>query len=72
MYDYAIQNGFIEDEEKYLLEMGDRQDLHLNMTKFTDDELVNLVKNELSRCSEALKLGINGDLLKTGRYRSTR
>jgi len=73
MYDYAVQQGFIKDEEKFLLEMGDRQDLHINLTKYSDHELVSIVKREMSRCSDALKLDIvNGDLLKTGFYRSTK
>jgi anaerobic magnesium-protoporphyrin IX monomethyl ester cyclase len=36
MYDYARERGFINDEEDYLLALGDRQDLRLNMTQMTD------------------------------------
>lgn len=40
MYVYAVEHGFIRDEEEYLLKMGDRQDLRLNMTKMSDEELI--------------------------------
>ena len=70
MYEYAKINGFIPDEEAYLLKIGDRQDLHLNMTKMSDDELVGCVKSELARCARELGLQLNGEsLLKTGFYR---
>ena len=70
MYDYALEHGYIEDEEAYLLALGDRQDLHLNMTQMPDDELKAIVKRELARCSQELGLGLpGGTLLKTGFYR---
>jgi len=70
MYDYAIQNGYIKDEEEYLLRIGDRQDLHINMTKMSDEELTSVVDLELTRCSGELSIGLeNGKLLKTGHYR---
>jgi len=71
IYQYAIDNGFITDEEEYLLKIGDRQDLHLNMTKMSDEELVSCVKKELARCAKELQIQLNGDhLLKTGFYHS--
>jgi anaerobic magnesium-protoporphyrin IX monomethyl ester cyclase len=71
MYDYAVQNGFIKDEEEYLLSMGDRQDLRLNMTGLSDEELQRLVREGLERLNVALGIGLaSGQLLKTGHYRS--
>lgn len=71
MYDYALQHGYIRDEEEYLLTMGDRQDLHLNMTQIPDDELEAILARELYRCSRELGLTLEtGNLLKTGFYRS--
>ena len=39
MYDYAIKNNFITDEDKYLDPIPERQDLCLNMTKMPDDKV---------------------------------
>lgn len=71
MYEYARAGGWIPDEEAYLLSIGDRQDLHLNMTKMSDAELVAAVDEGLRGC--AARIGIvaaGADLLKTGAYRS--
>ena len=54
MYNYAIEKGYIKDEEAYLMSMGDRQDLRLNMTKIPNDELENIVEQELKTCSWSL------------------
>jgi len=71
MYEYAIEQGYIKDEEAYLLVMGDRQDLRLNMTQMPGDEMENIVNRELERCSNELGIVLNeGSLLKTGSYRS--
>jgi anaerobic magnesium-protoporphyrin IX monomethyl ester cyclase len=73
MYDYARARGFIRDEEEYLLAMGDRQDLRLNLTHMPDDEFEAVVGAELARCSRALGLELSGQrLLKTSFYRSTK
>lgn len=71
MYEFARANGFIQNEEEYLLKIGDRQDLHLNMTKMSDVKLIECVSRELARCADELGLELSGDkLLKTGYYRS--
>jgi anaerobic magnesium-protoporphyrin IX monomethyl ester cyclase len=71
MYDYAKKNGFIPDEEEYLLHLGDRQDLRLNMTKMTDQKLQDEVIKGLKRCNERLGLDLKtAELIKTGYYRS--
>ena len=73
MYDYAREQGLIGDEEEYLLSMGDRQDLRLNMTRIPDQELENIVHRELDRCSRELGLTLSdGALLKTGIYKKTK
>ncbi len=70
IYDYAIKNGFIKDEEEYLMKMGDRQDLRVNLTKMTDEKFETLVSSELKRCNKALNLGLNdNELIKTQYFR---
>lgn len=70
MYDYAIENGFIEDEEKYILTMGDRQDFRINLTKIKQEDIENSVKMNLIRISDKLNLGLADEqLIKTGHYR---
>lgn len=71
MYDYAIEHGYVTNEEDYLLSLGDRQDLRLNMTGMTDAEFQNHVLKELKRCNEELKTGLKVDeLIKTQYYRA--
>lgn len=71
MYDYALQHKYIQDEEEYLLRIGDRQDLHLNITKIPDQELEALVKDELVRANRALDMDLQPDnLIKTSFYRN--
>ena len=73
MYDYAIEKGFITDEEEYLMAMGDRQDLRVNMTAMSDEELETLIGDGLKRINDALGIGLSsGQLLKTGHYRSVK
>jgi hypothetical protein len=70
MYDYAVKNGYINNEEDYLLAMGDRQDLRMNLTKMTDEEFQNNVIENAQRCSDALNMGFNKDnLIKTLYFR---
>jgi len=71
IYDYAIKDGYIQDEEAYLLALGDRQDLRLNMTQLSDEQFEGTVERELARCSQELGMELKGgELLKTGFYRS--
>ena len=71
MYDYARQRGFVRDEEEYLLRMGDRQDLCLNMTKMSDKEFESNVVEGLRRCNEVLNVGLKQEnLIKTQYYRA--
>jgi radical SAM superfamily enzyme YgiQ (UPF0313 family) len=67
MYQYALDNGYIKNEEEYLLQMGDRQDLHINMSKIPDDRLQYLTLEYLKRIRDKLKLDLRDDqLIKTG------
>lgn len=73
MYDYAVKHGFIGDEEEYLLKMGDRQDLRLNMTSMSDEELNLCVQKGLQECNLKLKVGLADEqLLKTQYYRKNK
>lgn len=70
MYNYAIANGFIVDEEEYLISLGDRQDLRLNMTSMEDSEFTSYVEDGLARLNDCLGMGLtDGQLVKTGHYR---
>jgi radical SAM superfamily enzyme YgiQ (UPF0313 family) len=70
MYQYALDNGYIKNEEEYLLQMGDRQDLHINMSKIPDDRLQYLTLEYLKRIRDKLKLDLRDDqLIKTGMVR---
>lgn len=70
MYDYARENGYILEEEEYLLKMGDRQDLRLNMTRMGDQQFEECVMDGLKRCNEDLKMGLKMEqLMKTQYYR---
>lgn len=70
MYDYITNNKIITDEEEYLLSLGDRQDLRLNLTELADDEFQEEVENHLKRISDKLGLGLSEEsLVKTGTYR---
>jgi len=71
MYQYAIDHGYITDEEEFLLTMGDRQDLTLNMTKMEDAKLEDLVYQGLERCNEKLSIGLPQEkLLKTQYFKA--
>jgi anaerobic magnesium-protoporphyrin IX monomethyl ester cyclase len=73
MYDYAMEHGFITDEEEYLLKMGDRQDLRLNMTSMSDEELNLCVQKGLQECNLKLNIGLDDkQLLKTQYYRKNK
>jgi anaerobic magnesium-protoporphyrin IX monomethyl ester cyclase len=71
IYEYAIENGFIQDKEAYLLDMGDRQDLRINLTGIPQDRLEGLVNSHLARIRDKLELDLSDEqLIKTGKYRA--
>jgi radical SAM superfamily enzyme YgiQ (UPF0313 family) len=67
MYKYALEKGFIKDELTYLLQSGDRQDLHVNMTQMPNDFLVEFVASELNLLAKEMGLSFENPL-KTGVY----
>ena len=72
MHEYAKKVGIIKDEEDYLFSLGDRQDLHVNLTQMSDEELINRVTEGITRCQKTV-LGEDVSFdhpLKTGSYRS--
>lgn len=70
IYDYAIKTGEINDEEAYLLSIGDRQDFSINLTQMEQSRIEQLVKEHLLRISEKLNIGLDEKkLIKTGVYR---
>ena len=69
MYDYAIKNNFITDEDKYLDSITERQDLCLNMTKMPDDKVREFIAEGAEELNAKLKLGLEkNNLIKTGGY----
>jgi anaerobic magnesium-protoporphyrin IX monomethyl ester cyclase len=71
MYDYALENNYIEDEIDYLLQMGDRQDLRINMTQMSDEEFEATIQKEAKRCSQELGLNMNeSNYIKTQYYQT--
>ena len=70
VYWWARKDGYIKDEEEYLLSMGDRQDLRINMSQIPWQRLEQLVHGHLKRISDKLKLNLSEEkLIKTGRIR---
>ena len=59
MYDYAKVNGFITDEDKYLESITERQDICVNMTKMSEDEVMSAIKKGAKKLNDALELGLN-------------
>ncbi len=71
MYDYIIDNGIVTDIEKYLLELGDRQDLRINLTKIPSSRFIALVKKYLERINKKLNLNLDdAKLLKSDHYKA--
>lgn len=69
IYEYAVENGYINNIEKFLLELGDRQDLRINLTSIPDDILVKTVEENILRCNLSLGVeSVSDNLLKTQSY----
>jgi len=58
MYDYAKANGFITDEDRYLESITERQDICINMTKMSDEEIMDEIKIGAAKLNEMLDLGL--------------
>lgn len=66
MYGYILKNKVITGEEEYLMSLGDRQDLRINLTKMSDGEFQGEVVKHLKRISDKLGLGLSEEnLIKT-------
>ena len=61
MYDYAKVNGFITDEDRYLESITERQDININMTKMSNEEIMSAIKEGAAELNEMLDLGLNED-----------
>jgi radical SAM superfamily enzyme YgiQ (UPF0313 family) len=71
MYDYAKANGFITDEDKYLESITERQDICVNMTKMSNETIMNEIEIGAERLNELLKIGLKkGSYIKTKKYQS--
>jgi radical SAM superfamily enzyme YgiQ (UPF0313 family) len=70
MYEYAKTHGFIEDEDRYLMDITERQDLCINMTSLSEEEVMGFIKAGASRLNRTLEIGLDEDrLIKTGGYK---
>jgi len=72
MYKYALDNGFIDNEEEYLLKIGDRQDLTINLTTMNNREFENAVSLGIRRCNKEMKMGLGENLIKTKSFRGSK
>lgn len=73
IYEYTRDNGFIKDEEEYLMRIGDRQDLHVNLTRMPDEVFIGTLKEELIKLKNDLNIQLADDkVIKTGIYRVAR
>ncbi|MFH0900898.1 MAG: radical SAM protein [Pseudomonadota bacterium] len=73
IYEYARQKGYIGDEELYLMSMGDRQDLRMNLTGMSPDLMEGLIHEHLRALNDELGIGLpESQLIKTQVYRSAR
>lgn len=73
MYKYALDNGYVTDEEEYIMNMGDRQDLTINMTQMSDEEFIECIWEGAKKCNRELNVGLDEDsLIKTTFYRTAK
>ena len=57
MYDYALKNGYIKNEDEYLDLITERQDLCLNMTAMSDEEVKGAIAEGAENLNKYLKIG---------------
>lgn len=70
MYRYALEHGYITDEDRYLTSITERQDICLNMTRMSDEEITAEIKKAAKKANKVLNLGLEDEhLLKTGGYK---
>jgi radical SAM superfamily enzyme YgiQ (UPF0313 family) len=70
MYRYALEHGHITDENAFLDSITERQDICLNMTRMSDEEILEEISAGCGRLNEKLGLGLSEDsYVRTGGYR---
>ena len=73
IYQYSLSHGYITDEEEYLLRIADRQDLHVNLTSISNEELFDTVREELIKLKNYLGIPLlDKDVIKTTIYKAGR
>ena len=73
MYDYAKQKGYILDEDRYLESITERQDICLNMTKMSDEEIMKEIKIGAKHLNDMLDLGLDENTyIKTKGYKNSK
>lgn len=71
IYKKMLERGIIVNEEDYLLQMGDRQDLRINLTNIPTQHFISLVKEYLRKINTKLGFNIAEEkLIKSGHYRA--
>ena len=71
MYAWAREHGYIPDEDKYLDSITERQDICLNMTQMSDEEIMDCIKEGGRELNRQLELGLSEErLIRTGGYRN--
>lgn len=69
MWNYAIEHGHVTDVDHYLSTMTERQDIVLNMTKLSNDELMGTTRDWLRRLNEEFGATLaEENLIRTGGY----
>jgi len=68
MYAWAREQGYIPDEVAYLEKAGDRQDLHINLTQMSNEELISVVETEARELARKQGLDLES-VFKTTAYR---
>lgn len=71
IYDWAVGEGFITNEIDYLMQAGDRQDFHVNLTKIPTNEFVDAVTMGLNDLASKMGLKFENPL-KTGVYQKSK
>ena len=69
MFKHAVENGYIKDIDDYLIQITERQDFSLNMTKMSEEEIKKETIKWLENLNKAFgNLLAKERLIKTGGY----
>lgn len=58
MYDRALREGYIKNEQEYIYDIGEQQYLKINMTGLADEQLYSCTVNHLKKIRDALSLDV--------------